>query len=100
MTDLLQKLAKIFFIAGVVCLLVALHWLCFCLFTGSLNVAVFTGSLNVAVFTGSLNVAVFTGSLNVAVFTGSLNVAVFELAAFGVLLVFNAVLFSLLDDFL
>jgi hypothetical protein len=64
MTDLLQKLAKIFFIAGVVCLLVALHWLCFCLFTGSLNVAVF------------------------------------ELAAFGVLLVFNAVLFSLLDDFL
>jgi hypothetical protein len=73
MTDLLQKLAKIFFIAGVVCLLVALHWLCFCLFTGSLNVAVFTGSLNVAVF---------------------------ELAAFGVLLVFNAVLFSLLDDFL
>lgn len=41
MTDLLQKLAKIFFIASVVCLLVVVHWLCFCLFTGSLNVAVF-----------------------------------------------------------
>ena len=64
MSDLLQKLAKIFFIAGVVCLLVAVHWLCFCLFTGNLNVAVF------------------------------------ELAAVGVLLVFNAGLFSLLDDFL
>ena len=64
MTDLLQKLAKIFFIAGVICLLVTLHWLCFCLFTGRLNAAVF------------------------------------ELAAFGVLLVLNSGLFSLLDDFL
>lgn len=64
MADLLQKLAKIFFIAGVVCLLVTVNWLCFCLFTGNLNVAVF------------------------------------ELAAFGVLLVFNAGFFSLLDDFL
>jgi len=64
MSDLLEKLDKIFFIAGIVCLLVALHWLCFCLFTGSLNVAVF------------------------------------KLAAFGVFLVLNSGLFSLLDDFL
>lgn len=41
MSDLLQKLAKIFFIAGVACLLVVVHWLCFCLFTDNLNAAVF-----------------------------------------------------------